>query len=584
MTEAELWDIVIVGGNAGGVSVAVGSRRVGLEGVRLITDSASIAFPGLIAEAGFDVGYGEKLISVKTEDSAAADAPILVVRTDRHEYRTRGVLIADRPNAAGWAPTIPFVASDRVHLDELPDVHDEDICVIGASDRAIELVSRAADAGNRVVFAASGLVPARLAPAASNTLRRLERERQVTVLYRSTPDQISEVDGFPMAWFDDRRTPDLEFDRVVFAAKRQTMPVDSLNVSSDALASGALWFLGEIPSGAPEITQPSFRVGRAMAEAIYTEKDLAPPPTAVVRTSRHEGAVDELRTEHYNAEITKFEPTHTDLWVLRVRPDTGDSTFVPGQYASLGLGYWEPRVDGAEDPELEVKWDKLIRRSYSISSAIFDEHGYLADEPGSDELEFYIVLVAPTEDNVPALTPRLAMKRPGDRIYLGPKVAGRYTLKPVTEPSDTVVFLGTGTGEAPHNAMVVELLSKGHHGPIVSAVSVRQWADLGYRDKHDQLEQRWSNYHYLPMPTREDDVTKRYLQDAIKDGSVAVAAGRPLSPDNTHVFLCGNPAMIGLPDDGAYPDVEGVVEILSGMGFTLDKRGEPGNVHYEEYW
>ena len=165
--------------------------------------------------------------------------------------------------------------------------------------------------------------------------------------------------------------------------------------------------------------------------------------------------------------------------MLRVKPDHGSVSHLPGQYASLGLGYWEERVDDAMEPNIDDRWDKLVRRSYSISCRIFDEHGYLANDAESDELEFYIVLVPPTPDNVPGLTPRLALKKPGDRIYLGPKVAGRYTLAPVTDPSNTVVLLSTGTGEAPQNAMVTELLRKGHHGPIVSAVSVRQWADLG---------------------------------------------------------------------------------------------------------
>ncbi len=98
---------------------------------------------------------------------------------------------------------------------------------------------------------------------------------------------------------------------------------------------------------------------------------------------------------------------------MRVKPDQGDTSYLPGQYASLGLGYWEERIDDAPDPEADKRWDKLIRRSYSISSRIFDEYGYLTDENGLDELEFYIVLVAPTPDNTPALTPRLALKRDG---------------------------------------------------------------------------------------------------------------------------------------------------------------------------
>jgi ferredoxin--NADP+ reductase len=205
-----------------------------------------------------------------------------------------------------------------------------------------------------------------------------------------------------------------------------------------------------------------------------------------------------------------------------------------------------------------------------------------------EELEFYIVLVPPTPDNVPGLTPRLALKRPGDRIYLGPKVAGRYTLAPVTDPEATVLFLSTGTGEAPHNAMVVELLRKGHRGPIVSAVSVRQWIDLGYMEKHRTLERHHANYHYVPLPTREPDVPKRYIQDLIRDDVFTADFGVELDPERTHVFLCGNPAMIGLPEEAdgvtTFPEVTGVVELLSARGFTLDHRNQRGNIHFEEYW
>ena len=59
------------------------------------------------------------------------------------------------------------------------------------------------------------------------------------------------------------------------------------------------------------------------------------------------------------------------------------------------------------------------------------------------------------------------------------------------------MFFATGTGEAPHNAMVVELLRKGHMGPIVSAVTVRNLADLGYIDKNRELE---SPLPQLPLP------------------------------------------------------------------------------------
>lgn len=595
------YDLVIIGGNAGGLSVAVSSQRSGLRRVRIVEPSSAVVFPELVGEHHLDVGYGEQVRSITlapvdvgsdrapVEPGAEPGRPDLLVTTDRHEYRTRAVVVAQRAETSDWVPPISTVMSDRILIDRVPDTAvDEDVLVIGHTDHAVELTSALAGAGAGVVLAAGGMDPTQLSPAGDNWLRRLERERRATLLYRSLPDQVSEVDGYPMAFFADRRTPDLQFDHVVFASERTALRPADVGLADDALATGRVWFIGDpdhAPDGVP--TAPGWRIGLDVAAA-FPELELAPPPTNAERRRRFTGAIDELRAEHYNATITYFEPTHSDLWVLRVKPDRGEISHLPGQYASLGLGYWEARIDTAEDPRLDEQWEKLVRRSYSISSRMFDEHGYLSGEEGAEELEFYIVLVPPTDDNVPGLTPRLALKRPGDRIYLGPKVAGRYTLAPVTDPMGTVLFFSTGTGEAPHNAMVVELLRKGHRGPILSAVSVRQWADLGYLDKHRELESRYPNYRYVAMPTREPDVPKRYLQTLISDGLLTSEHGIDLDPARTHVFLCGNPAMIGLPEevDGElrYPETTGVVELLAGHGFTLDHRKERGNIHFEEYW
>jgi ferredoxin--NADP+ reductase len=62
-----------------------------------------------------------------------------------------------------------------------------------------------------------------------------------------------------------------------------------------------------------------------------------------------------------------------------------------------------------------------------------------------------------------------------------------------------------------------------------------------------------------------------------------------LDPARAHVYLCGNPAMIGIPhteEDGShsYPQPTGVVEILERRGFHTDERGRRGNIHFEKYW
>ncbi len=583
------YDLVVIGGMASGLSLAISSQRSGLR-VRIVESGLTVAYPELVGREALDVGYDESVESIELIDDDHGNH--VEVRTSKRTYTAVAAAVTVRGPDPDWAPSVPLPADrSRIHVDAVPvDIVDRDVLVVGSTDHAVEVAAQLAGAGGRVVLAAAGLDPKLLSPAGDNVLRTLERERRATVLYRGALESLAVIDGFPVAYFEGRRTPDLEFDHVVFAGSRVLADPSSVGLTGEAAESGRVWFVGSEAEAAGRFpVADGFNIGRRMAEALFPEVDLTPELDEIAVRQRLPGVVDELREEHYNATITKFEPTHSDLWVLRVRPDGGRTSHIPGQYASLGLGYWEERIDDVVDPGLDDKWFKLVRRSYSISSRIFDDRGYLAADTSGEELEFYIVLVPPSDGHVPGLTPRLARKQPGDRIYLGPKVTGRYTLAAVDDPASTVVFLSTGTGEAPHNAMVVELLSKGHYGPIVSAVSVRRWADLGYRSKHETLHDRYPNYHYLPLPTREPDVPKRYIQDLLRDEVIESESGITLDPESTNVYLCGNPAMIGLPeigDDGTerFPEPEGVVELLTKRGFVLSRRNQQGNIHYEEYW
>lgn len=301
--------------------------------------------------------------------------------------------------------------------------------------------------------------------------------------------------------------------------------------------------------------------------------------------------VERLRAENYNATITSIREHNPDLWVMWVKPDEPVQPFKAGQYTTLGLGFWEPRADDAsEDFEANPdQFEKMARRSYSVSSSIVDENGDLVP-PHPEETEFYIVQVPPGEEEIPALTPRIFTRRVGDRIFMSHKFTGRYTLDDV-EPEDNVVFLSTGTGEAPQNLMTAELLRNGHRGTILQVVCVRYRNDLAYTKQQAMVEERFPNYRYVPLTTREpeNEGNKIYIQDMLESGDVEKELGAPIDPANTHFFLCGNPLMIGLPkwdDDGTthFPEPRGVCEILHERGFTIDHLRERGNVHYEEYW
>src|SRR5437588_6502614 len=344
------YDLVVAGGNSGGLSVAIAAQSGGLGRVRVLEPSSAVAYTELIGEHQLDVGFGETVERI--------DAPVggeLEITTTKGAYRARACVIAHRTNVGNsvWTPPFDASLSERVLVDRFTgQLVDKDIPIVGASDHAVELTDKAAMAGARVVLAAGGMTPKRLSPIGQTMLRRLEQERRATILFRAVPVRITEDDGLPLAVFGDRRTPDLEFDRVVFASGRTPVTPEAVGVSEAAAASGRVWTLGVPIGDGDDAVTP-------VAASVITELPTVFPrftPPAERATIEGEGGfeavIEELRKEHYNATITYFEPTHSDLWVLGVKPDHGDIHHLPGQYASLGLGHWEDRIDDAEDPQL----------------------------------------------------------------------------------------------------------------------------------------------------------------------------------------------------------------------------------------
>lgn len=306
------------------------------------------------------------------------------------------------------------------------------------------------------------------------------------------------------------------------------------------------------------------------------------------------GQVAELRKKNYNATLIGLRKANPDLAIFRIKPDFPIPPHKAGQYTTLGLGGWEPRMPGCQEEHLKPGEEaKLIRRSYSISHPIVDDQGQLVVPGSLPYVEFYVVLVRQTEtDKAPALTPRLFMVREGERLYLGEKFTGHFTLDDV-KPDDTVLFLSTGTGEAPHNYMTWDLLCRKHPGKILAACCVRYRRDLGYLAVQERLVREHADYQYLALTTREADTVnqKVYIQDLITSGQLEERLGAKLDPAHCHVYLCGNPKMIGVPVIDrltglrTYPQPTGVIELLEARGFRADQGSKlRGNIHFEEYW
>jgi ferredoxin--NADP+ reductase len=305
----------------------------------------------------------------------------------------------------------------------------------------------------------------------------------------------------------------------------------------------------------------------------------------------------ELRNNSYNATLTQIIVVHDELRILRVVPDGTLPPFQPGQFASLGLGNWEPRVPGVDEERLDrLHFRRLSQRAYSLSCSMLDDSGQLRRATEFPYLEFYVALVRHADKRPPSLTPRLFALQTGDRLFIEHHFAGRYTLD-LVEPTDDIFFFATGTGEAPHNAMIAELLARRHQRRIISVVSVRLNRDAAYRAVHEELARRFSNYYYFLLTTREPEnldsmcpsfVGKRHLQDLVHSGAIERETGVPLDPATAHVFLCGSPAMIGVTSATQHgkSTVEpgSMLDLLYRRGFRAEVQGKPGAVHFEGYW
>jgi ferredoxin--NADP+ reductase len=303
----------------------------------------------------------------------------------------------------------------------------------------------------------------------------------------------------------------------------------------------------------------------------------------------------------YNATVSSRVEVAPGLVILRVAPDKLPFEFRSGQYVVLGLKASEPRIDEseaeapsvvagpAESPALAASVaaviagteesqaavdaqaasvaratadpDRMIRRAYSIAS-----------ESRADEyLEFYLTVVMSGE-----LTPRLFNLKIKDRLYVGPKAVGVFTLDKA--PGKHILMIGTGTGLAPYMSMLrSELVCNGSRHFVVVHGARFSW-DLGYRTELTGLARHCRNFHYIPVITRpQEDVTWRgrsgYLQNLIASTAIEEETGLALTPENFDIFLCGNPGMI-----------ETVISWADARGFVRDKGHDIGTLHTEEYW
>jgi ferredoxin--NADP+ reductase len=219
----------------------------------------------------------------------------------------------------------------------------------------------------------------------------------------------------------------------------------------------------------------------------------------------------------YRARIMERRDISDNLWVIRVDPG-GEYSFVPGQYATLGV----------------ITPERHYERAYSIVSA-----------PHEKLLEFFVELV-PEGD----VTPRLYLYRVGDEFTLRKTAKGRFTLDTATGRTNHLL-LATVTGVAPFVSFVRSLHRQwkdakfdGAHKLFLLDGASRSW-ELGYREEleHFAAEVPWLTY--VPTVSRPwEDKSWSGETGRVDDLVRKYGDFWGLTPANTSAYLCGHPAMI----------------------------------------
>jgi len=218
----------------------------------------------------------------------------------------------------------------------------------------------------------------------------------------------------------------------------------------------------------------------------------------------------------YNARLIRRVDHTDDLAYFWVKFDGDPIPFEPGQYMTIGVF-----ADG-----------KLVQRPYSVAST--------PTVAGTEGYEFYVRLVP-----ILRFTTLLWRLELGHSMrMIGPK--GKFILEP--DDGRTHLFVSSGTGIAPFISMMQDTLAAGAPRKTVVLHGCSFVEELGYRSLLEGWE-RDGTYPvtYVPTISRPKDPRNAGWtgRTGRAEGVVAaVCEDLGLRPEETVVYICGNPEMI----------------------------------------
>jgi len=240
-------------------------------------------------------------------------------------------------------------------------------------------------------------------------------------------------------------------------------------------------------------------------------------------------------------EVVSVKHWTESLYSIRVAAP--EVKFIAWQYTKIGLN-----INNEE-----------IARPYSF-----------VNSPNDKFLEFYSVSVP----NGP-LSSALQKLKNGDQINIGPNGNGFLILNEIPEV-ENIWMLATGTGIGPYLSILRTEESWNKFKKVVLVHAVRYAKELTYQKTISELKEKYGErFIYVTYVSREDtkNSLKGRIPESIASGALQQKTGIEIFPKNSHVMLCGNPAM-----------VKDTTIQLKNIGLKKHRRSSPGHITTENYW
>ena len=240
------------------------------------------------------------------------------------------------------------------------------------------------------------------------------------------------------------------------------------------------------------------------------------------------------KTQNLNAVIGQKEVLTPRQIILRVLADGwGLPHFEAGQYTLLGLPPTAPRCRlSSPEPPTRTREDDYP----AILDGVFLSHGRV-----------HGLLRQPREQRgFDSQALRAQGRRPP--LALGHHIVGAFTLREAN-PEHHIVLIATGTGLAPYMSMLTTHLDCGGARKVaVLHGAYHSWPSaIGMSSSHSSTYARTSSTCRLSTSRmkspRRGTATPAEYRACWRKGVVRDAFGFMPAPDNTDVFICGNPKM-----------------------------------------